>query len=117
MADHYTNIPSYRPLSDKDDNLDAYEPYFEELQAKLHSLACCFTRMKYNNPNHPDIALWEEKSLFYHECHRNLRFMEPPIETAFKVFETIGSFAAEYKIYTELERELNKKNELNEENK
>lgn len=116
MAEHYANIPSYKPLRDKED-LDAYEPYFEELKAKLHNLACCFMRMKYNNPNHPDIALWKEKSQFYHEHHSNFRFMEPPIETAFKVFEAIGSFAAEYEIYTKLERELNKKNKLNEENK
>ena len=108
MADHYSNIPSYPALKNIDEQY-YYEAYFEELQAKSHNLACCFVRMKYNNPNHPDKPLWKEKSLFWHEYHANLSYMEPPIETAFKVFEAIGSFAAEYELYTGFESELLKK--------
>jgi hypothetical protein len=105
MSDHYSNIPSYKSISNTD-NLDSYEAYYEELQAKSHNLACCFGRMVHNNPNHSEIALWKEKSKFWHEYHARLRYMEAPIENAFKVFEAIGSFAAEYKLYTELEMEL-----------
>ena len=56
MADHYSNIPPYRALKNIDQQ-NKYESYFEELQAKSHNFACCFVRMKYNNPNHPVIPL------------------------------------------------------------
>lgn len=109
MADHYSNIPSYKPMKNIDD-LDSYEPYYEELQAKSHNLACCFGRMARNNPNHPEIGLWREKSKFWHAYHLNLRYMVSPLEDSFKVYEAIGSFAAEYELYTELEMQLFKKN-------
>lgn len=105
MTDHYSNIPSYKPISNIND-LDSYEIYYEELQAKSHNLACCFGRMIHNNPNHTDIALWKDKSIFWHEYHSKLRYMEEPIENTFKVFEAIGSFAAEYELYTKYEMEL-----------
>jgi hypothetical protein len=53
MSDHYSNIPSYKSISNTD-NLDSYEAYYEELQAKSHNLACCFGRMVHNNPNHSE---------------------------------------------------------------
>lgn len=108
MSDHYSNIPSYKPITNSD-NLDSYEAYFEELQSKAHNLACCFGRMVHNNPSHPDLVFWKEKSKFWHEYHSNLRYMEPPIENAFKTFEAIGSFAAEYELYMKIETDLNKK--------
>lgn len=111
MADHYSNIPSYKPISNIDD-LDSYEAYYEELQAKSHNLACCFGRMVRNNPNHPEIDLWKERSKLWHEYHSNLRYMKIPIENTFKVFEAIGSFAAEYNLYTELEIQLISKSKL-----
>lgn len=114
MSDHYSNIPSYKPITNSE-NLNSYEAYFEELQAKSHNLACCFGRMVHNNPNHPDIIFWKEKSNFWHDYHSNLRYMEPPIKTAFNVFEAIGSFAAEYYLYTELELELIRKSKTNKE--
>jgi hypothetical protein len=112
MSDHYSNIPSYKAPRNFD-NLDSYEAYFEELQAKSHNLACCFGRMTFKHPNHPEIVLWKEKSIFWHEYHSNLKYMETPIENAFKVFEAIGSFAAEYDLYTEFELELRNKLEKN----
>ena len=108
MADHYSNIPSYKAIKNNDD-FDCYEHYFEELQAKSHNLACCFVRMKYNHPQHPDKALWKEKSIIWHNYHSNIKYMEAPIEDTFKVFEAIGSFAAEYELYIGLEAELLKK--------
>lgn len=105
MLDYYSNIPSYKPAKNND-NLDSYELYYEELKSKSHNLACCFGRMAFKYPNHPDIVLWKEKSKFWHDYHLNLKYKETPIENSFKAFEAIGSFAAEYFLYTELEIEL-----------
>ena len=110
MADHYLNIPSYQPI-DEDEGLITYEMYFEELQAKSHGLGCTYGRMCYNHPTHPDKALWKERSNYWHDYHRALSYMNSPIETTFKVYQAICSFAAEYALYEELEIKL-KTNQL-----
>ena len=116
MSDRYSNIPSYKPIPNSE-YLDSYELYYEELKDKTLNLACCFGRMIHNNPNHFEIKLWREKSKFWHEYHSGLRYMKAPIESAFDVFEAIGSFAAEYELFTKLEMELINKTKENEKNK
>lgn len=78
--------------------MDSHELYFKELQAKSHNLACCFVRMKYNDPNHPDKDIREEKSIFWHNCHSNIKYMESSIDNTFKVFEASGSFTSKYEL-------------------
>lgn len=57
-------------------------------------------------PNHPEKDTWEERSNYWLNYYRKLGYMEPPIETTFKVYEAIGSFAAEYLMVSELEKKL-----------
>lgn len=105
MADYHQNTPSYKSIKFNED-LNSYEAYFEELKSKSHELSCCYGRMACNFPNHTDVALWKEKSKKWYEYNSTLRYMKPPIETSFKVFEEIGSFEAEFILFTELEIEL-----------
>ena len=116
MPNYNSKIPTTRYIPNSE-YLDSYEVYYEELKDKSLNLACCFGRMIHNNPNHFEIKLWREKSKFWHEYHSGLRYMKAPIENAFDVFEAIGSFAAEYELYTKLEMELINKSKANEKSK
>ena len=106
MADHHAHVPTYQPVKNDDDNSFYYEMYYEELQAKSHSLSCCYVRLLIKYPNHPEKDTWEKRSNYWLNYYRKLSYMEPPIETTFKVYEAIGSFAAEYLMVSELEKKL-----------